>query len=77
VDVGGQRTERRKWVHCFADVKTVIFLTAISEFDQFLNGKITKLEESIQLFCVIFQKVFHPAYQIFCWKFLMILVYFF
>ncbi len=34
VDVGGQKTERRKWVHCFEEVKTVIFLAAISEFDQ-------------------------------------------
>ena len=34
VDVGGQKTERRKWVHCFEEVKTVIFLAAISEYDQ-------------------------------------------
>ena len=34
VDVGGQRTERRKWIHCFEGVKAIIFLVAISEYDQ-------------------------------------------
>ena len=33
-DVGGQRNERRKWIHCFDNVTAVIFVTAISEFDQ-------------------------------------------
>jgi len=32
-DVGGQRTERRKWIHCFDDVNAIIFIIAISEFD--------------------------------------------
>ena len=34
VDVGGQPSERRKWVHLFADVAAVIYLSAISEYDQ-------------------------------------------
>ena len=34
VDVGGLRSERRKWIHCFDDVKAVIFITAINEYDQ-------------------------------------------
>jgi hypothetical protein len=33
-DVGGQRNERRKWIHCFDDVTAVIFVAAISEYDQ-------------------------------------------
>jgi hypothetical protein len=33
-DVGGQRAERRKWIHCFDDVTAVIFVAAISEYDQ-------------------------------------------
>ena len=33
-DVGGQRNERRKWIHCFDHVTAVIFVTAISEYDQ-------------------------------------------
>lgn len=31
VDVGGQRNERRKWIHCFDDVTAVIYLTALDE----------------------------------------------
>lgn len=34
--MGGQRNERRKWIHCFQDVTAIIFVTAISEFDQLL-----------------------------------------
>ena len=35
-DVGGQRSERRKWIHCFDNVEAIIFITAISEYDQVL-----------------------------------------
>uniref|UniRef100_A0A0M3ICH2 Guanine nucleotide-binding protein G(O) subunit alpha n=1 Tax=Ascaris lumbricoides TaxID=6252 RepID=A0A0M3ICH2_ASCLU len=34
VDVGGQRSERRKWIHCFDNVNMVLFVVAMSEFDQ-------------------------------------------
>lgn len=36
VDVGGQRSERRKWIHCFENVTSIMFLAALSEYDQFL-----------------------------------------
>jgi G-protein alpha subunit len=39
-DVGGQRSERKKWIHCFESVTSIIFCTALSEYDQVL------LEES-------------------------------
>ncbi|KAG1342635.1 guanine nucleotide-binding protein alpha-1 subunit [Cocos nucifera] len=35
-DVGGQRNERRKWIHLFEGVRAVIFCAAISEYDQML-----------------------------------------
>jgi GTPase SAR1 family protein len=41
IDVGGQRSERRKWIHSFENVTSVMFLVAISEYDQTL-----RLEES-------------------------------
>ena len=31
-DVGGQRNERKKWIHCFDDVTAVIFVAALSEY---------------------------------------------
>lgn len=33
-DVGGQRSERKKWIHCFESVTSIIFCTALSEYDQ-------------------------------------------
>ncbi|KAK9767580.1 hypothetical protein K7432_002515 [Basidiobolus ranarum] len=37
VDVGGQRSERKKWIHCFEDVTALLFLVAISGYDQTLT----------------------------------------
>lgn len=34
VDVGGQRSERRKWMHCFDDVKAIVFLVGLSGYHQ-------------------------------------------
>jgi len=33
-DVGGQKAERRKLKPCFDDVTSVIFIAALSDFDQ-------------------------------------------
>lgn len=34
VDVGGQRSERRKWVHCFEDVTAIIFVVSMGGYDE-------------------------------------------
>ena len=35
-DVGGQRSERKKWIHVFDNVQVVLFLVAISGYDHAL-----------------------------------------
>ncbi|XP_037339983.2 guanine nucleotide-binding protein subunit alpha-14-like [Pungitius pungitius] len=62
VDVGGQRSERKKWIHCFEDVTSVIFLAALSEYDQVLyeNENDNRLRESLALFKTILS---YPWFQ--------------
>lgn len=37
MDVGGQRNERRKWIHCFEDVTAVLFFVSLSEYDEVMR----------------------------------------
>ena len=52
VDVGGQRSERKKWLHCFENVTAIIFITALSEYDLVLeeDAKVNRMLESLRLF---------------------------
>ncbi|XP_076822161.1 guanine nucleotide-binding protein G(i) subunit alpha-3-like [Clavelina lepadiformis] len=52
VDVGGQRTERKKWIHCFEDVTAIIFVVALSGYDQVLleDEEMNRMHESMVLF---------------------------
>merc|ERR1712107_438791 len=36
VDVGGQRGERRRWIHCFEGVTAVMFIISLSDYNQVL-----------------------------------------
>jgi guanine nucleotide-binding protein G(i) subunit alpha len=51
-DVGGQRSERKKWIHCFADVTSIFFIVALSEYDQVLleDERQNRMAESLILF---------------------------
>jgi len=51
-DVGGQRNERKKWIHCFENVTGVIFVAAISEYDQVLyeDESTNRMTEALNLF---------------------------
>lgn len=52
VDVGGQRNERRKWIHCFDNVKAVVFLVGLNGYNQrlFEDSTVNKMHESLKLF---------------------------
>ena len=55
VDVGGQRTQRQKWLQCFDRVTAILFLASTSEFDQKLleDKRVNRLEESRNIFDTI------------------------
>lgn len=52
VDVGGQRSERKKWIHCFEGVTALIFCVALNEYDQklFEDEKVNRMQEALELF---------------------------
>jgi len=53
-DVGGQRSERKKWIHCFEGVTAIIFCVALSAYDLVLAedeemvGGLTDLGSSVR-----------------------------
>ncbi|KAL4674672.1 hypothetical protein H8959_018606 [Pygathrix nigripes] len=57
VDVGGQRSERKKWIHCFENVIALIYLASLSEYDQCLeeNNQENRMKESLALFGTILE----------------------
>lgn len=36
IDVGGQKSERRKWINFFQDVTSILFLVSLSGYDECL-----------------------------------------
>jgi GTPase SAR1 family protein len=51
-DVGGQRNERKKWIHCFEKVTAVLFVGVLSEYDMVLyeDEKMNRMDETLNLF---------------------------
>lgn len=52
VDVGGQRSERRKWLSCFETVDLVCFFVSLAEYNQTLaeDPSVRRLDETMALF---------------------------
>ena len=52
VDVGGQRSERTKWIYCFENVNSIIFFAALSEYNLtlFEDPSVNRMHESLKLF---------------------------
>eukprot|EP00095_Tigriopus_kingsejongensis_P000163 maker-scaffold487_size158652-snap-gene-0.36 protein:Tk00163 transcript:maker-scaffold487_size158652-snap-gene-0.36-mRNA-1 annotation:"guanine nucleotide-binding protein g subunit alpha-2 isoform x2" len=58
-DVGGQRSERKKWIHCFDNVTAVLFIISLSEYDQalFEDNQTNRMHESLNLFSSIVNNI--------------------
>jgi GTPase SAR1 family protein len=52
VDVGGQRNERKKWIHCFEGVTAMIFCVALNAYDMKLreDENVNRMHEALDLF---------------------------
>lgn len=52
VDVGGQRNERKKWANVVEGVSAIIFVIALSEYNQnlFEDDTVNRMQESLHLF---------------------------
>ncbi|KAJ3195236.1 SWI SNF, matrix associated, actin dependent regulator of chromatin, sub d, member 1 [Irineochytrium annulatum] len=61
-DVGGQRSERKKWAPYFDDCSAIIFISAISAYDQtcFEDNATNRMIESLNLFGSICN---HPLFK--------------
>ncbi|KAJ3107528.1 guanine nucleotide-binding protein subunit alpha [Phlyctochytrium planicorne] len=61
-DVGGQRSERKKWAPYFDDSSAIIFVSAISAYDQtcFEDNATNRMNESLTLFASICN---HPLFR--------------
>ncbi|KAG4105434.1 guanine nucleotide binding protein, alpha subunit [Neocallimastix lanati (nom. inval.)] len=52
IDVGGQRNERRKWLHCFDNVSALLFIVNLSGYNSVLfeDNSVNRMKECFDLF---------------------------
>lgn len=52
IDVAGQKSQRKKWIHFFDGVSAVLFFTALSGFDEILEEEptVNSMQDSLQTF---------------------------
>ncbi|PRP75425.1 G-protein subunit alpha [Planoprotostelium fungivorum] len=62
VDVAGQRSERKKWIHCFDDVRALVFVVSLAGYNQvmFEDASHNRMSEALNLFTTI---VNNPLFQ--------------
>jgi hypothetical protein len=58
--VGGQKTERRKWIHCFDSVTAILFVASLYSYDQYMeeDPEKNRMEDSVELFEKMFANEF-------------------
>ena len=52
IDVGGQKTERKKWIHAFDGVDVLLFVVSVSDFNLTMEeaGDKSRLQDALTLF---------------------------
>ena len=67
-DVGGHRSERKKWIHCFDNVTAILFVVSIAEYDQLLDEdqNVNRMKESMKLFEDIVNNQFFKKKSFIC-----------
>ncbi|KAG1726839.1 G-protein alpha subunit-domain-containing protein [Suillus lakei] len=58
--VNGQRSERKKWIHCFESITSIIFCTALSEYDQVLLEE--KNQNRMQQSLILFESIINSRW---------------
>ena len=55
IDVGGQKSQRKKWLRCFEEIDAIIFCASLSEYDQVLleDEEVNRMADSMNLYKVI------------------------
>jgi hypothetical protein len=64
IDVGGQRSERKKWINCFDSITSILFIASLNDYDltmtndelraeKNVNTKQNRLREALDLFRTI------------------------
>lgn len=65
-DMGGQRTERKKWLHCIDSATGVVFVASLGDFNRLLveDPSVNRLQESIKVFEGLLQLYSGPVHLI-------------
>jgi GTPase SAR1 family protein len=63
-DVGGQRAERKKWIHCFEGVTAIIFVASLADYNQKLYEDET-VNRMVNRFIYYSFTIFHTNYNLF------------